>query len=56
MKLWNKVKNSFLLKIGAVLVNKHGYKVWLEDGKQKWDNPNRKRKYSLDDNSWRIKK
>jgi len=47
-------KNRFLLVLGFTLVNKHGYTVKIIDGVQVWDNPLRKKPYSLDDSSWTV--
>lgn len=49
-----KMKNKMLLSLGFVLVNKHGFTVYLKDGKQIKSNRRRKLDYSLDDKSWRV--
>lgn len=48
------MKNKMLLSLGFVLVNKHGFTVYLKDGKQIKSNKRRINDYSLDDKSWRV--
>lgn len=48
------LKNKTLLLLGFTLVNNYGHTVYLEDFKQVRSNKNRRRKYSMDDKSWKI--
>lgn len=49
-----KTKNRMLLVLGFILQNRHNHTVHLENGKQIRSNKNRKKKYSMDDKSWKV--
>jgi hypothetical protein len=51
MAILRVLKNRILLRLGFVMVNRHGFTVYLKDGKQVCSNPNRKY-YSMDDKGW----
>ena len=57
MKYLRILKNKLLLRLGFMLVNKHGYTVHLDKYnryRQIRSNYNRKTDYSMDDPSWKI--
>ena len=52
-RLLRMLKNKMLLRLGFVMVNKHGCTVYLKDGKQVINNRRRRGKpYSMDDKGW----
>ena len=48
------IKNQILIKLGFVLISREGFMVMNHSGIQLRSNPRRTRRYSLDDDTWKV--